>query len=117
MATGMVKSNRFRLCPNVLGVFGQKAGFRKRYLEWRFFKTADFLFSYRWTKTEVYEYRDFVHHTAHAPERNAIVFPSFQRFNMNGAKYFEYMLLVDAFCFEKGEKISLKKKVNAWTRP
>ena len=28
---------------------------------------------------------------------------------MNGGKYFEYMLRVNAFYFEKGEKISLKK--------
>ena len=87
----------------MLGVFGKNSRFPKTIPRVEFFfNTGDFSFSYGWTKTEVYEYRDFVHHTAHAPERNAIVFPSFQRFNMNERKCFEYMPRVDAFCFEKG---------------
>ena len=102
----MVKSNRFRPCPHVLGVFGQKRRFPKTILRVEFFfKTAGFLFSYEWTKTEVYENRDFIHHTAHAPVRNAIVFSTFQRFTMIGRKCFKYTLRVDALCFENGENL------------
>ena len=89
----------------------KNAGFRKRSLEWSFLKTAGFLFSYEWTKTEVYENRDFINHTAHEPVRNAIVFSTFQRFTMIGRKCFKYTLRVDALCFENGEKISVEKNI------
>ena len=69
-------------CPHVNGVFRQqKAGFTKRSPEWSYsLKNAGLSLSLSGqTKTDVFEYDDVIHHTAHALLR---MIPSFHSFGL-----------------------------------
>ena len=106
-------------CPKASGYFRKRrcASARKRRfqapktqvfengLQNRVFENVGLPFSFRRTKTEVFEYDDFIHHKAHG----LLGMPSISIVDVDGRKRFEYAPCGRIFLFENRKNSSFSK--------